>query len=228
MKFSILTLFPEAILPYMQSSMMGRALDKQLISLEVLNPRDFSLDKHKKVDDTPYGGGPGMVLMCQPFDDAYQQLQPLQQPARVLMTAPAGRVFDHAFAMELAACEQVVIFCGHYEGFDQRLLDLIPELEPVSIGDFVLTGGELPALVMMDAISRHIPDVVQQSASVQEDSFYSGLLDHPHYTRPAEYKGLLVPSVLLSGNHQAIAHWRQQAALEATQHHRQDLLDRKH
>lgn len=224
MKFSILTLFPEVIQAYATASIIGRAQEAGVISVEAVNIRDFTTDPHRKVDDSPYGGGSGMVLACQPVDDAFHSLQPLLEPARVLLTSPAGRVFDHDFARELTACRQVVFLCGHYEGFDERLMTLIPGIEEVSIGDFVLTGGELPALCMMDAVTRLIPGAVQKFSSVEADSFYNGLLDYPHYTRPAEYKGLQVPQVLLSGNHAEIGKWRREQALEKTRRARPDLL----
>lgn len=224
MKFSILTLFPEIIEAYASASIMGRARQKGVIEVQAVNIRDFSTDAHRKVDDSPFGGGSGMVLTCQPLESAYQSLLPLKQPARVFMTTPTGRRFDHHLALELTQAQEIVIFCGHYEGFDERIKTLIPEMEEVSIGDYVLTGGELPALSMMDAITRLIPGAVQKFTSVQADSFYDGLLDYPHYTRPAEYKGLKVPDVLLSGNHAAIEQWRKAQALERTQRLRPDLL----
>jgi tRNA (guanine37-N1)-methyltransferase len=225
MKFSILTLFPEIIDAYANASIIGRAQKNNVIEVAAVNFRDFTHDPHRKVDDSPFGGGSGMVLTCQPVEDAFQSLLPLREPARVLMTTPAGRRFDHAFAVELSQCEQIVILCGHYEGFDERIHQLIPQIEEVSIGDFVLTGGELPALCIVDAVTRLIPGAVQKFSSVEADSFYTGLLDYPHYTRPAEYKGLKVPDVLLSGNHAAIEQWRQAQALEKTRQSRPDLLD---
>jgi tRNA (guanine37-N1)-methyltransferase len=225
MKFSILTLFPEIINAYANASIIGRAQKSNVIEVEAVNFRDFTHDSHRKVDDSPFGGGSGMVLTCQPVEDAFQSLLPLKEPTRVLMTTPAGRRFDHAFAVELSQCEQIVILCGHYEGFDERIHQLIPRIEEVSIGDFVLTGGELPALCIVDAVTRLIPGAVQKFSSVEADSFYTGLLDYPHYTRPAEYKGLKVPDVLLSGNHAAIEQWRQAQALEKTRQSRPDLLD---
>jgi len=222
--FSILTLFPQVIESYAQASIMGRAQQTGVIQVDAVNFRDFTNDLHRKVDDSPFGGGSGMVLTCQPLESAYESLLPLQEPARVLMTTPSGRRFDHAFAAELAECKQIVLFCGHYEGFDERIRDLIPRMEEVSIGDFVLTGGELPALCLMDAVTRLIPGAVQKFSSVEADSFYNGLLDYPHYTRPAEYKGLKVPDILLSGNHKAIAEWRHKQSLERTQTLRPDLL----
>ncbi|WP_303674603.1 tRNA (guanosine(37)-N1)-methyltransferase TrmD [Vampirovibrio chlorellavorus] len=226
MKFSILTLFPDVIEAYVSASIVGRARQKGVVEIEAINFRDFSADAHRKVDDSPFGGGSGMVLTCQPLESAYQSLLPLQQPARVLMTTPTGRRFDHRFALELSEARQVVLFCGHYEGFDERIKSLIPEMEEVSMGDYVLTGGELPALSIVDAVTRLLPGAVQKFTSVQADSFYDGLLDYPHYTRPAEYKGLQVPEVLLSGNHAAIEQWRKAQALERTQRLRPDLLQR--
>lgn len=224
MKFSVLTLFPEVVRAYTQASIVGRAQESGVITVDVINPRDFTTDPHKKVDDSPYGGGSGMVLTCQPFDDAYQRLLPLEQPARVLLTTPSGRRFDHAFAKELADCKQIVLFCGHYEGFDERLYERIPEIEEISLGDFVLTGGELPALCVIDAVTRLLPGAVQKFSSVENDSFYNGLLDYPHYTRPETYRGLKVPDVLLSGNHAAIAKWRREQAEQRTRSRRPDLL----
>lgn len=224
MKFSILTLFPDVIDAYASASIVGRARRNGLITVEAINFREFSTDPHRKVDDSPFGGGSGMVLACQPVESAYESLLPLIEPARVLMTAPTGRRFDHAFALELAQYRQLVLLCGHYEGFDERVRALIPRLEEVSLGDFVLTGGELPALCLLDAVTRLLPGAVQKFSSVESDSFYKGLLDYPHYTRPAAYKGLPVPDVLLSGNHAAIEKWRQAAALERTRRLRPDLL----
>jgi tRNA (guanine37-N1)-methyltransferase len=224
MKFSILTLFPDIIEAYASESIIGRAQKNGLITVQAVNFRDFTTDPHRKVDDAPFGGGSGMVLACQPIESAYESLLPLEEPARVLMTTPTGRRFDHAYAAELSQCRQLVLLCGHYEGFDARISQLIPRIEEVSIGDFVLTGGELPALCMLDAVTRLIPGAVQKFSSVEADSFYDGLLDYPHYTRPAEYKGLKVPDVLLSGNHAAIAQWRKQQALEKTRQCRPDLI----
>ena len=224
MKFSILTLFPEIIQSYASASIMGRAIKQGVIEVEAVNIRDFSADPHHKVDDSPFGGGSGMVMTCQPVESAYESLLPLQEPARILLTTPTGRRLDHAMAVELSQSAQLVILCGHYEGFDERIKALIPRIEEVSLGDFVLTGGELPALCVLDAVTRLLPGAVQKFSSVEADSFYDGLLDYPHYTRPAEYKGLKVPDVLLSGNHAAIAQWRQTQALEKTRQLRPDLL----
>ncbi|MBX2859765.1 MAG: tRNA (guanosine(37)-N1)-methyltransferase TrmD [Vampirovibrio sp.] len=224
MKFSILTLFPEIIESYTQASIVGRGVTSGVISVETVNPRDFTTDPHRKVDDAPYGGGSGMVMTCQPIEDAFKSLLPLSKPNRVLVMTPQGKVFDHGMAKELSECEQIVMLCGHYEGFDERIFDLLPNPERVSVGDFVLTGGELPALCIVDAVARQVPGVVQKFSSVEQDSFYNGLLDTPHYTRPAEYKGLNVPEVLLSGDHAAIDAWRQEQALACTAEYRPDLL----
>lgn len=224
LRFSILTLFPDVIEAYASASILGRARQNGTIAVDAINFRDFSTDPRRKVDDSPFGGGSGMVLSCQPVESAYESLLPLAEPARVLMTTPTGRRFDHAMALELAQCQQIVMLCGHYEGFDERLYSLIPRMEEVSMGDFVLTGGELPALSIVDAVTRLIPGAVQKFSSVQADSFYSGLLDYPHYTRPAIYKDLSVPDVLLSGNHAAIGKWRHEMALERTRRLRPDLL----
>ncbi len=223
MRFSILTLFPDIISAYANASIMGRAQKNGTVSIEAINFRDFSADPHRKVDDSPFGGGSGMVLSCQPVESAYESLLPLPEGTRMLLTSPAGRRFDHAFALELADAPHVVIFCGHYEGFDERLMTLIPNMEEVSIGDYVVTGGELPALSIVDAVTRLIPGAVQKFSSVQADSFYNGLLDYPHYTRPAEYKGLKVPDVLMSGNHKRIDAWRNAESITRTKERRPDL-----
>ena len=229
MRFICLSLFPEVITSYATSSLLGKAQAKGLLSVETLNPRDFTHNKHRKVDDVPYGGGPGMVLACQPVLSAYQHVAPsLPTAHRVVFTSPAGRPFTQAMAKQWASTQQALVFvCGHYEGYDERLLHLLPHAEEVSLGDFVMTGGELAALCMVDAVSRWIPQVVQQAQSVAEDSF-SGegppLLDYPHYTRPAIVEGLAVPEVLLNGNHAAIAQWRKEEALRRTALRRPDLL----
>ncbi|MBK8190689.1 MAG: tRNA (guanosine(37)-N1)-methyltransferase TrmD [Vampirovibrionales bacterium] len=229
MRFSILTLFPEVIAPYVGASILGRASQAGLIRVEAVNPRDFTVDPHRKVDDAPYGGGSGMVMTCQPVDDAFKSLMPLAQPHQVLLTSPAGRRFDQAMALELSQCQQIVILCGHYEGYDERIVSLIQKrtacVQEVSLGDFVLTGGELAALAIVDAVSRQIPGVVQKRDSVEADSFFHGLLDYPHYTRPACYDDLPVPDVLLSGDHARIADWRRDQAQERTRRRRPDLLD---
>ncbi len=228
MKFSILSLFPDVINNYCQSSIMGRAQKAGLIKLNVVNPRDFTDNPHRKIDDSPYGGGSGMVMSCEPIDKAYQSLNLKEEDKAkrsVLLTSPTGQKLDQKRVKELSSCSEIVILSGHYEGIDHRVQSLIPEIEEISIGDFVLTGGELPALCIVDAVSRMLPGVVQKFSSVEADSFYNGLLDHPHYTRPAEYKGLKVPDVLLSGDHAEIAKWRRRQSIENTYRQRQELLD---
>ncbi len=229
MRFSILSLFPELIESYCETSIIGRGQKAGLIELEVVNPRDFAEGPHRKVDDSPYGGGSGMVMMCEPMEKAYQSLKPFDPEIEgkrcVLLTSPTGKKLDQRRVKDLATYSQIVILCGHYEGIDDRIQSLIPEIEEISIGDFVLTGGELPALCLVDSVSRMLPGVVQKFSSVESDSFYNGLLDHPHYTRPAIYKGLPVPEVLLSGNHQEIDKWRRRESLRLTWLQRQELLD---
>lgn len=225
MKWSVLTLFPDVVQAYASASILGKACQSGVIEIETINPRDFTTDPHRKVDDSPYGGGSGMVLSCQPLDDAFQSILPLAESSVVLLTTPTGRVFDHQVALELSQYQQVVILCGHYEGFDERVYQFIPNIQEISMGDYVLTGGELPALSIIDSVSRLIPGVVQKFESVMADSFYSGLLDYPHYTRPADYKGMKVPDVLLSGNHAGIEQWRRRKSLEKTAQKRPDLLE---
>jgi tRNA (guanine37-N1)-methyltransferase len=225
----IVTLFPEMIRPYCEGSILGKAQAKGLLEIDLIDIRAFTQDKHLKVDDTPYGGGAGMVLMCQPVDDTLASLaldDPTLGPTKVLLTSPAGKTLTQPTIKTWAAnYKRFVILCGHYEGFDERIHTLYPCIEEVSIGDFVLTGGELPALCIIDALARMVPGVVKESDSVVHDSFYTNMLDHPHYTRPAVYKGIPVPEVLLSGNHAAIATWRHTQALERTQNRRPDLLE---
>lgn len=228
MKFHVLSLFPDVIEHYCNASIIGRGQQHGLIHVQAVNPRDFSNNKHNRVDEPPYGGGAGMVMMAPPLVDAYESLLPLPENTPVIFTTPAGPTFNQTMAKQWAHdYSDMVFLCGHYEGMDHRVTELIPNVMPISIGDFVLTGGELPALCMMDAISRYIPGVVQKMDSVENDSFSgeSTLLEHPHYTRPAEYRGLTVPDVLLSGDHARIAQWRHQQSLQATQQHRPELLD---
>lgn len=225
--FSVLTLFPEMITSYCDASILGRAQRNQHISVNVVNPRDFTTDKHHRVDEPPYGGGDGMVMLCEPVVKAYESLLPLPEGTPVLMMSPAGEPFTYRHAKQWAQdYEHMVFLCGHYEGMDARINQLIPNVQPVSVGDFVLTGGELPALCMMDAVSRFVPDVVQKAGSVSADTFENGLLEYPHYTRPAEYRGLKVPDVLLSGNHAAIDAWRLEQSIGITQRVRPDLWEK--
>ncbi len=224
MKFDVLTLFPEMIQEACSHSIMKRAVESDIISINTVNPRDYTLDKHKKVDDTPYGGGAGMVLMAQPYVDAYESIEKSEKSI-TLMMSPQGQTFDNKLCRELADYEQIVILCGHYEGFDERIRDIIKPKE-VSIGDFVLTGGELPALCIIDSISRKLDGTLGKIESMEEDSFENGLLEYPQYTKPREYRGLKVPDVLLNGNHALIAEYRHEEQLKRTKERRPDLYEK--
>ncbi|MEM0952113.1 MAG: tRNA (guanosine(37)-N1)-methyltransferase TrmD [Cyanobacteria bacterium P01_H01_bin.74] len=226
MKFSVLTLFPEIIALYARTSIVGRAQSAGIISVDSVDFRTFSADPNRKVDDSPYGGGSGMVLACQPVVDAWASLQPMAAKSKTIVLTPTGIPLTHNLAKAFSEdYQQLVLLCGHYEGFDQRIFELIPDVLPVSLGDFVLTGGELAALSVIDAVTRLLPGAVQKFSSVEADSFYNTLLDHPHYTRPANFRGHEVPAVLRSGDHQKIAAWRKEQALAITRHYRPDLLN---
>ncbi|CCY62578.1 tRNA (guanine-N(1)-)-methyltransferase [Clostridium sp. CAG:967] len=221
MIFDVLTLFPEMIENHCKYSILKRAVEKQILSVNTVNPRDFTLDKHKKVDDTPYGGGAGMVLMAQPYVDAYESVDKTGNSITIMLS-PQGEPLNDAIVNELAEYEQIIMLCGHYEGFDERIRDIIKPKE-ISIGDFVLTGGELPALCLIDAVSRKIEGTLGKIQSADEDSFSNGLLEYPHYTKPREYRGLKVPDVLLNGNHKEINEFRYEKSLERTKAKRPDL-----
>lgn len=225
MKFDVLTLFPEMIESCCCCSILKRAVENKVIEVNTINPRDFTENKHKKVDDTPYGGGAGMVLMAQPYVDAYESIEKLENSLTVLLT-PQGEVFDDKMSNDFAKFDQIIILCGHYEGFDERIIDIIKPKE-VSIGDFVLTGGELPALCLIDSVSRKIEGTLGKSESAEKDSFADGLLDYPHYTKPRTFRGLNVPEVLLSGNHAEIEKFRYNQQLLRTKLRRKDLYDKK-
>lgn len=224
MRFDILTLFPELIESHLDFSIMKRATTEGIFEVHTINPRDFTLDKHKKVDDTPYGGGAGMVLMPQPYVDAYENVKKLKNSITLMMT-PQGEPFTDELSNELAKYDQVVILCGHYEGFDERIRELIKPRE-ISIGDFVLTGGELPALCIIDSVSRKIEGTLGKIESAHDDSFSDGLLEYPQYTKPREYRGLKVPEVLLNGNHKIIDEYRHQQKIERTKAKRPDLWEK--
>ena len=222
MRFDVLTLFPELIQSHMDFSIMKRAKEDGVIEVNTINPRDYTLDKHKKVDDTPYGGGAGMVLAPQPYVDAYERISKDGNSITIMMT-PQGEPFTHEISKELAQYDQIVILCGHYEGFDERIREIIKPRE-ISIGDFVLTGGELPALCIIDSVSRNIEGTLGKIESAHDDSFADGLLEYPQYTKPREYRGLEVPEVLLNGNHKLIEEFRMQQKIKRTKAKRPDLF----
>lgn len=228
MNFYVMTLFPEMIENGLNESILGRAKKNGYINFEAINIRDYSNDKHGHVDDYPYGGGAGMVIKAAPVYDCYNALKEKikDKKPRVLFMSPKGKTFNQNMAMELAKEENLIFLCGHYEGIDQRVLDLIVTDE-VSLGDFVLTGGELPAMVMIDAISRHVKGVLNNDESAMTESFADNLLEYPQYTRPEVFMDQSVPEVLLSGNHKKIEEWRYEQALEITRKMRPDLY-KKH
>lgn len=225
MNFHILTLFPDMVLDGLNTSIIGRAVERGLLSIDAVNIRDYTREKHRHVDDAPYGGGAGMVMQAEPVCAAYRALceRTGKQP-RVLYMTPQGRVFNQETARELSREEDLVFLCGHYEGIDERALELIVT-DHLSIGDYVLTGGELPAMVMIDAISRLVPGVLNNDVSAEIESFHDNLLEYPQYTRPEIYEGMPVPEVLLSGHHKNIEEWRRQKSIERTLERRPDLLE---
>lgn len=224
MRFDVMTLFPEMIEAYCGFSILKRAVEAGVISVNTVNPRDYTLNKHKKVDDTPYGGGAGMVLMPQPYVDAYENVEKCENSVTVMLS-PQGEQLTDGVVNELANYSQIVLMCGHYEGFDERIREIIKPRE-ISLGDFVLTGGELPALCLMDAVSRKVEGTLGKIESADEDSFSNGLIEYPHYTKPREFRGLEVPEVLLNGNHKDIAEFRLQKSLERTKAKRPDLYEK--
>ena len=225
MKFFVLTLFPEMVMQGLNTSIIGRAIQKGLLSIEAVNIRDYTLDKHKKVDDYPYGGGAGMVMQAQPIYDAYLSIvEKIGYRPRTIYLTPQGPLFTQQAAKEFALEEDVILLCGHYEGVDERILEEIVT-DYVSIGDYVLTGGELPAMVMIDAVSRLVPGVLNNEESAEFESFHDNLLEHPQYTRPVEFRGRKVPDVLLSGHHGNIDKWRREQSLKRTLERRPDLIE---
>ncbi len=226
MIFDVLTLFPELVKNACEYSIIGRAIENEKIKINTVNPRDFTENKHKKVDDTPYGGGAGMVLMCQPYFSAYESVFKLSNKKTILLT-PQGETFTHRLAIELSQNEQIILICGHYEGFDERIRTSIdPDLVEISIGDFVMTGGELGALCVIDSVTRLLKGVLGDDASSEDESFANGLLEYPQYTKPREFNGMLVPEVLLNGNHSEIAKWRYEQQLIRTKAKRPDLYSK--
>ncbi len=221
MKFDVLTLFPEMFEP-LKRSIIGKAVEKKLIDIHLVNIRDFSKDKHKKVDDTPYGGGAGMVMKADIVYDAIESVK--TKNAKVIYLSPQGKVLDQKLIQELKKEEHLILLCGHYEGIDQRVIDKIVD-EEISIGDYVLTGGEIPAMVLVDSVSRYVDGVLKDDSTVEE-SFSNGLLEYPQYTRPEVFEGMEVPEVLKSGHHQNIEKWRREQALKVTFEKRPELLEK--
>ena len=221
MRFDIITLFPDFFGSPLNSGLIGKAIAKQIATVNLVNPRDFTTDKHHKVDDEPYGGGVGMLIKPEPVFAAVESVPVLPQRSIVMMT-PQGKTMNQPMFQELAtSCNQLVIICGHYEGVDERVLALVDR--EISLGDFVLTCGEIPALTLLNGVIRLLPGTVAKADSLKLESFEAGLLDYPQYTRPAEFRGMKVPDVLLSGNHQAIAKWRKQQQIDRTRDRRPDL-----
>ena len=221
MRFDVLTLFPELIQSHMDFSIMKRASEGGIVEVVTHNPRDYTLDKHKKVDDTPYGGGAGMVLMPQPYVDCYEGVNKTENSVTLMMT-PQGEPFTDEISNELTEYDQIIILCGHYEGFDERIREIIKPRE-ISIGDFVLTGGELPALCIIDSVSRKIEGTLGKIESAHDDSFSDGLLEYPQYTKPRNFRGLEVPEVLLNGNHKLIEEFHLEEKIKRTKAKRPDL-----
>jgi tRNA (guanine37-N1)-methyltransferase len=228
MQFDVVTLFPEMFAALTQSGITRRAFEQRQWSLSLWNPRDFTSDNYRTIDDRPYGGGPGMVMLAKPLEAAInaakaRQVQQNLPVPRVVYLSPQGRKLTHRRVMEMTAEQGLVLLCGRYEAVDQRLLDRCVD-EEISLGDFVLSGGELPAMALMDAVIRQLPGVLHDDASAVEDSFVNGLLDYPHYTRPEVYEGVAVPPVLMGGHHAEIEKWRRERALEVTVKKRPDLI----
>lgn len=226
MRIDILTLFPEMFVSPLSCSTLKRACDKGLVEIVLTNIRDFTTDSYKKVDDKPYGGGPGMVMMPGPVFDCFEHVQKLSsEKGKVILLTPQGQKFTQAKAIELSADKRLILLAGKYEGFDERIRIGL-DAEQISIGDYILSGGELAAMVIIDAVVRFLPGVLGDEDSAKDDSFSTGLLEYPQYTRPETFRGMKVPDILLSGDHKKIAQWRHQQALERTKKWRPDLLDK--
>lgn len=224
LRFDILTLFPEMFQPILGTSIPKRAAEKGLVEYRLANIRDFATDAHASVDDKPFGGGPGMVMMCQTVFDAVEHVEKQEpdRPATRIILTPQGRVLDQRLAEELATRDRLLLIAGHYEGFDERIIDGLQPME-LSIGDYVLSGGELAAMVVIDAIVRLLPGVLGAETGAADETFADGLIEYPQYTRPREFRGMSVPDILLSGNHAAIAKWRHEQRLKRTKERRPDL-----
>ncbi|HEV7768338.1 MAG TPA: tRNA (guanosine(37)-N1)-methyltransferase TrmD [Thermoanaerobaculia bacterium] len=220
MRIDFLTIFPNMFAPLLAEGVIAKGIEKQLLDFRVWDLREYATDRHRSTDDEAYGGGPGMVMLAEPVLRAAEAIN----APHVVMTSPQGRRFDQRVAQELSEKSHIAILCGRYEGFDHRVHEAL-QPDEISIGDFVVSGGELPAMVMADAIGRLIPGVVGDTASVEQDSFFRGLLDYPHYTRPQELRGARIPDILLSGHHENIRKWRKERALRATLEKRPDLLE---
>lgn len=220
MKINILTLFPEMFNPITEDSMLGKAVQNKILDIDVINIRDYSKDKHNKADDYPFGGGGGMVMMPQPIMDCIEEVKP---QGKMIYMSPRGKVLNKEKVLELSKEKEITLLCGHYEGVDQRVLDKF-NMEEISIGDYIVTGGELPAMVLVDAIARFIPGVLGSEESAYQESIYTGLLEHDQYTQPREFDKMQVPEVLFSGNHQEIDLWRYANSLEKTKTNRPDIL----
>ena len=227
MVFDIMTLFPDLVSTVLGESVIGRAQKKGAIEINCHNIRDFSKDKHRRVDDTPYGGGKGMLMMAPPICDCYEYIRERKndgESVRTVFMSPSGAIFDQKKAEELSKYDNLIILCGHYEGVDQRVIDEIVD-EEISIGNFVLTGGEIPACIVVDAVARLVDGVLSDPECYEKESISSGMLEYPQYTRPFEFHGVQVPEILISGNHAKIDKWRQEQALDATKRKRPDLLE---
>ncbi len=223
MRFDLITLFPDFFSSPLQSGLLGKALAKDIAQIHLVNPRDFATDKHRRVDDEPYGGGVGMVLKPEPIFAAVESLPILPRRDIILLTPQGERMHQGLFRELATNYDQLVLICGHYEGIDERITHLVTR--EVSLGDFVLTGGEIPAMTLINGVIRLLPGTVGKEESLKAESFEDGLLDYPHYTRPAEFRGLKVPDILRSGNHAEIAQWRLQQQLQRTRERRPDLLE---
>lgn len=226
MRIDILTLFPEMFGPVLETSIVGRAVNAGIVDVKLTNIRDFAGDSYRKVDDAPYGGGPGMVMMCGPVFDAVEAVRAqTDPPGVVVLLSPQGRRLNQETIAELAGFERLIILAGHYEGFDERIREDLADVE-ISIGDFVLSGGEIPAMVVVDAVVRLLPGALGEPESINEESFSDGLLEYPQYTRPREFRGMSVPEVLLNGDHAKIAAWRAEQSAGRTQQRRPDLWEK--
>ena len=228
MKFNILTIFPEMFTSFLSSSLMEKGIDKGILDVELYNFRDYTLDKHKKVDDAPFGGGAGMLIGPQSVIDCFSDIREKQHGKKVLSIymSPAGKLLDQSLVKELSGYDELNILCGHYEGVDQRIIDAEIDME-VSVGDYILTGGELPSMIVVDAVSRYVPSFLGNGESPENESFsYHGLLEYPQYTRPSDFRGMKVPKVLLSGHHKNIEEYQRQQAIIKTFKNRPDLLEK--